>query len=76
MEKATLADGTHLKVVGTIRGPAAAALDYLYFLQNLLEEDKRIDQESYTVLVYDLGHGTFDAAVVTVRRKGEPYQLH
>ena len=55
-EQATLADGTPVKVVGTIREPAAAALDYLAEYAQTKEET--------TVLTYDLGGGTFDLALV------------
>ena len=55
-EQATLADGTPVKVVGTIREPASAALDYLAEYAQTKEET--------TVLTYDLGGGTFDLALV------------
>lgn len=61
-EKATLEDGTHVKVVGMIAEPAAAALDYLV-------ENGRAQQES-TVMTYDLGGGTFDLAVVSAYPQG------
>ena len=61
-EKATLKDGTHIKVVGMIAEPAAAALDYLV-------EHGRTDKET-TVLVYDLGGGTFDLSIVTAYPQG------
>ncbi len=55
-EKATLKDGkTHVKVVGTIAEPAAAALDYLASIT--------FDKPTQ-VLVYDLGGGTFDISIV------------
>ena len=55
-ERATLADGTPVEVVGTIREPAAAALDYLAEFAQTKDET--------TVLTYDLGGGTFDLALV------------
>lgn len=55
-EQATLEDGTHVKVVGTIAEPAAAALDYLAGFAQTRKET--------TVLTYDLGGGTFDLALV------------
>ena len=62
-EKATLTDGTKIKVYGTIAEPAAAALDYLAeFSKNTKET---------TVLVYDLGGGTFDLALVSVYPSGK-----
>ncbi len=69
-------DGHKIKVVGRLPEPGAVAVDYLYYMQNLAPAEIRIDKDSYTVLVYDLGHGTFDVAVVTARSSGEPYQLH
>ena len=56
VEKATLSDEkTHIKVVGTISEPAAAALDYLATVSFTSPTE---------VLVYDLGGGTFDVARV------------
>ncbi len=62
VEKATLEDGTHLKVVGTITEPAAAALDYL-------AEFAKTNKET-TVFTYDLGGGTFDCALVSAYPAG------
>lgn len=61
-EKATLEDGRNLRVVGTIREPAAAALDYLATYANSNAEQ--------TVLCYDLGGGTFDLALVALYPQG------
>ena len=63
VERATLEDGTHLKVIGTIAEPAAAALDYL-------AEHAKTDRET-VVLTYDLGGGTFDLALVAAYPNGE-----
>ena len=52
------------------------AIDYLHYMQHIAPEDIRLKEEQFTVLVYDLGHGTFDTAVVTAQSKGSPYQLH
>ena len=62
VEKATLDDGTKVKVYGTIAEPAAAALDYL-------AEFAKSNKET-TVLTYDLGGGTFDLGLVSVYPKG------
>ena len=62
-EKATLTDGTKVKVYGTIAEPAAAALDYL-------AESSKSTKET-TVLVYDLGGGTFDLALVSAYPAGK-----
>lgn len=61
-EKATLADGTRVKVYGTIAEPAAAALDYLAEFSQSTKET--------TILVYDLGGGTFDLALVSAYPAG------
>ena len=62
VERATLEDGRHFKVHGTIAEPAAAALDYL------AEEEKSGNEK--TVLTYDLGGGTFDLGLVSVYPRG------
>lgn len=67
-------DNHHLKVIGRLPEPAAAAIDYLHYLQ-YNAPDKKSDLDEFTVLVFDLGHGTFDLSVVTARSKGEPYQV-
>ncbi len=69
-------NGNHMNVRGRLPEPAAVAIDYLYYMQHIAPEDIRINDEEYTVLVYDLGYGTFDAAVVTAYSKGNPYTLH
>ena len=61
-EAAQLVNGQNIKVVGMIQEPAAAALEYLGSLQQTGEE------KDYTVLVYDLGGGTFDASIVTAHQ--------
>lgn len=62
VEKATLEDGTKVKVYGTIAEPAAAALDYL-------AEFAKSNKDT-TVLTYDLGGGTFDLGLVSVYPQG------
>ena len=62
VEKATLEDGTKVKVYGTIAEPAAAALDYL--------AESAKSNEYPTVLTYDLGAGTFDLGLVSVYPEG------
>lgn len=64
-EKGTLEDGTHIKVIGTIQEPAAAALDYL-------AEHPGAKSET-CVMAYDLGAGTFDVSVVEAFPNGKRY---
>ena len=61
VSSATLEDGRHFRVVGTIREPAAAALDYLA---------QAGQAEESTVMVFDLGGGTFDLCVVSCYPRG------
>lgn len=61
-ENATLSDGTPLRVVGTIKEPAAAALDYLSEFAKKTTDTR--------VMVYDLGGGTFDLALVAAYPSG------
>lgn len=69
-------DGTKIHVLGRIPEPAAIAIDYLHYMQHIAPTEVRINRNEYTVLVYDLGHGTFDTAVVTAKSDGIPYILH
>lgn len=69
-------EGKRIKVIARLPEPAAVAIDYLYYMQNFAAENVRLQEENFTVLIYDLGHGTFDTAVVTARSKGDPYCLH
>ena len=64
-EQATLEDGRHVQVVGTITEPAAAALDYL-------AEHPSAKPET-CVMAYDLGAGTFDLSVVEAFPTGKDY---
>lgn len=64
-ENVTLANGEKLKVVGMIQEPAAAALTYLATLPETRQD------RTYSVMVYDLGGGTFDASVVTAHQNAE-----
>lgn len=69
-------EGQPVNVLGRLPEPAAVAIDYLHYMQHIAPDQVRIKEKSFTVLVYDLGHGTFDTAVVTARSEGVPYQLH
>ena len=69
-------DDHRVRLIGTIPEPAAAAIDYLHFRQFEIAEEKRIKGDQFTVVVYDLGHGTFDTALVQVNTKDGTYHLH
>ena len=72
-------DEKKLKVRGRLPEPAAVAIDYLYYNEKILLKNITAGiktKDSHTVLVYDLGHGTFDVAVVTANKNGDPYKLH
>lgn len=73
--EAITVDGHALRVVGRLPEPAAVAIDYLYYVQNVAKMPFSLREEGFTVLVYDLGHGTFDAALVTAKTQGEPYEV-
>ena len=62
VQSAATEDGTPFRVVGTIMEPAAAALDFLVQLNR---------SKNTTVLVFDLGGGTFDLSLVTCYPKGK-----
>lgn len=69
-------DGNKINVLGRLPEPAAVAIDYLHYMQHIAPKEIRITEKKFTVLVYDLGHGTFDTAVVTAQSEGTPYVLH
>lgn len=62
VERATLEDGTPVKVVGTIKEAAAAALSYAA---------EHPGNRNSTVMAYDLGAGTFDLTVLQVYPEGK-----
>lgn len=68
-------DGHSVKVVGKLPEPAAVAIDYLYYMQHVAPESIRIKKEEFHVVVYDLGHGTYDSALVMAGNKDEPYKV-
>ena len=75
IEKNTI-NGNRINVLGRLPEPAAVAIDYLHYMQHIAPKEVRISEKKFTVLVYDLGHGTFDTAVVTAQSEGTPYVLH
>lgn len=76
VESIAAADGGHYRVVGRLPEPAAVAFDYLYYMRHLAAEENRISEDEFTVLVYDLGHGTFDTALVTAKDGTDQYTVH
>lgn len=64
VESVKLEDGRNVEVVGTIDEPAAAALEYL-------ASEGKASGEAQTVLVYDLGAGTFDTTLLTAWPDGK-----
>ncbi len=67
--------GNRLKVLGRLPEPAAAAIQYLNYIQHVAPKSIRFRGDELNVLVYDLGHGTFDLALVTAR-SDVTYDLH
>ncbi len=75
------ASGKQYRVVGSIPEPAAIALDYLHFMRHEVAPHRRLTSRDVNVVVFDLGHGTFDTALVTARavepgNKEQPWDLH
>ncbi len=68
-------DGHPIQVRGRLSEPAAAAIDYMHFMQNGASPDIRIPSENHCIMVLDFGHGTFDLAVLKSIKGDEPYQL-
>ena len=56
-------NGHKLKVLHMISEPSAVAVEHLHFACHRAADP--VTANEYTELVYDLGHGTFDAALVT-----------
>ncbi|MDO5336448.1 MAG: Hsp70 family protein [Eubacteriales bacterium] len=61
-----LKNGTRLSITGVIPEPCAAAIEYFGL----------VPQEERDILVYDLGGGTFDVALVhSSKETSEPYEV-
>lgn len=69
-------NGKPIQVLNRLPEPVAVAIDYLHYMQHIAPEQIRIKKNEFTVLVYDLGHGTFDTAIVTAQNEGTPYKMH
>lgn len=61
-ENVTLSNGTNLKVLKILDEPTAAAIAY---------GDSRHEDMDKTILIYDLGGGTFDCTVMKLSFRGE-----
>lgn len=68
-------NGHKLNVVARLPEAAAVAVDYLYYMKNVISEELRVKSNKLTVLVYDLGHGTFDTSVACVEEGKAPRLL-
>lgn len=67
-------DGNKIEVVKMLPEPVAAAYEAICFERNVKENP--ITDKDYNVAVYDLGHGTFDVAVVTsTDKKDQPFDV-
>ena len=75
-KQSIVVDGKPIEVIARLPEPAAVAIDYLFYMQNLSSQKDKFKSDVFTALIYDLGHGTFDTAVVTARSDGSPYSLH
>ena len=76
VESVETGSGGHYEVIARLPEPVAAAFDYLYYMLHLAPEDRRITGDQFTVLVYDLGHGTFDSSIVSVSADSDEYIVH
>ncbi len=56
-------DGHTVEVIAMLPEPSAAAIDAMN--ERLMAGDKNADRKGSTKIVYDLGHGTFDAVLIT-----------
>lgn len=69
-------DGHPLELIDTIPEAAGAAMDFLHFVCYMAPEEQRRKQDTITAVVYDLGAGTFDTALVKVDGSKGSYQLY
>lgn len=76
VESIELEGGKHYQVVGMLPEPAAVAFDYLYYMRHLAAEHRIDSKNSFTVIVYDLGHGTFDTALVSAQENSDKYTVY
>ena len=63
-----------LKVIRIINEPTASAIGYLHTIQNEIKKESQIQnkeefEKERTILVFDLGGGTFDVSIVKYKNK-------
>lgn len=67
-------DGNKIEVIKMLPEPVAAAYESICYERNVKENP--IKDKSYNIAVFDLGHGTFDIAVVTsTDRNDQPFDV-
>lgn len=71
-----LEGGKRYQVIGMLPEPAAVAFDYLYYMRHLAVENRLGSENGFTVVVYDLGHGTFDTALVSAEDNSDKYTVY
>ena len=76
VESIELEGGKRYEVIGMLPEPAAVAFDYLYYMRHLAVENRLDRKNSFTVVVYDLGHGTFDTALVSAQENSDKYTVY
>lgn len=76
VESIELDGGKRYEVIGMLPEPAAVAFDYLYYMRHLAVENRLNRKNSFTVVVYDLGHGTFDTALVSAQENSDEYTVY
>lgn len=76
VESIELEGGKRYEVIGMLPEPAAVAFDYLYYMRHLAVENRLDRANSFTVIVYDLGHGTFDTALVSAQENSDKYTVY
>lgn len=67
-------DGNKIEVIKMLPEPVAAAYESICYERNVKENP--ITDENYNIAVFDLGHGTFDVAVVTsTNQNDQPFDV-
>lgn len=68
-------DGHRLTLHNTIPEPAAVALDYLHYRKFIAPPEQRPTGDDFTVVVYDIGQGTFDTSLTRINTASNTYEL-